>query len=84
MHAMAMGKHVYAEKPLTLNLRESQVIIEAQKKAGVTFQTGSQQRNEFGGKFIKAVEYVMNGRLGEVKLAECGSGDPAVPCDLPN
>ena len=83
MHAMAAGMHVYAEKPLTLNLRESQVIIDAQKKAGVTFQTGSQQRNEFGGKFIKAVEYVMNGRLGEVKLAECGSGDPAVPCDLP-
>lgn len=83
MHAMAAGMHIYAEKPLTLNLRESQQIIAAQKKSGVTFQTGSQQRNEFGGKFIKACEYVINGRLGEVKLAECGSGDPAVPCDLP-
>lgn len=83
MHAMSMGKHVYAEKPLTLNLRESQQIIAAQKKSGVTFQTGSQQRNEFGGKFITAVEYVLNGRLGEVKLAEVGCGDPAVPCDLP-
>jgi len=83
MHAMALGKHVYAEKPLTLNLLESQRIIEAQKKSGVTFQTGSQQRNEFGGRFIKAVEYVMNGRLGKCELAECGSGNPAVPCNLP-
>ncbi|MGB0768294.1 MAG: Gfo/Idh/MocA family protein [Phycisphaeraceae bacterium] len=83
MHAMAKGMHVYAEKPLTLNLRESQVIIEAQKKAGVTFQTGSQQRSEFGGRFLKAAEYVINGRLGKCELAECGSGTPAVPCDLP-
>ena len=83
MHAMAAGMHVYAEKPLTLNLRESQVIIEAQKKAGVTFQTGSQQRSEMGGKFIKAAEYVINGRLGKCELAEVGCGDPAVPCDLP-
>lgn len=83
MHAMAHGKHVYAEKPLTLNLRESQVIIEAQKKAGVTFQTGSQQRSEMGGKFIKACEYVVNGRLGKCELVEVGCGDPAVPCDLP-
>lgn len=83
MHAMAKGMHVYAEKPLTLNLRESQVIIEAHKKSGVTVQTGSQQRNEYEGRFIKAVEYVMNGRLGKCELAEVGSGDPAYPCDLP-
>jgi len=83
MHAMAAGMHVYAEKPLTLNIRESQQIIAAQKKAGVTFQTGSQQRNEMGGKFIKAVEYVLSGRLGKCELAEVGCGDPAVPCDLP-
>lgn len=88
MHAMAAGMHVYAEKPLTLNLRESQVIIAAQKKAGVTFQTGSQQRSEFGNKkygayFPLACEYVMNGRLGKCELAICGSGDPAIPCDLP-
>ena len=83
MQAMLLGKHVYSEKPLTHNLRESQHIIKAQAKHNVTFQTGSQQRSEFGGKFIKACEYVLNGRLGKCELAECGSGDPAVPCDLP-
>ncbi len=83
MHAALAGKHVFCEKPLTLNIKESQQIIEAQRKHNVTFQTGSQQRTEFGGKFIKAVEYVINGRLGKVDLALCGCGDPARPCDLP-
>lgn len=83
MHAMAKGMHVYAEKPLTLNLRESQQIIAAQNKSGVTFQTGSQQRSEFGGRFLKAAEYVINGRIGKCEVAECGSGIPAYPCDLP-
>ncbi|MEM6257741.1 MAG: Gfo/Idh/MocA family oxidoreductase [Planctomycetota bacterium] len=83
VHAMEKGMHVYAEKPLTLNLLESQRIIEAQKKSGVTFQTGSQQRSEFGGRFLKAAEYVVNGRLGKCNFAEVGCGDPAIPCDLP-
>ncbi|MEM6506745.1 MAG: Gfo/Idh/MocA family oxidoreductase [Planctomycetota bacterium] len=83
MHAALLGKHVYAEKPLTLNLRESQQVIKAQAKHGVCFQTGSQQRTEYRGVFITAVEYVLNGRLGKVMRAECGCGDPAVPCDLP-
>lgn len=83
MHAALLGKHVYAEKPLTLNLRESRQVIKAQAKHNITFQTGSQQRTEYGGRFITAVEYVLNGRLGKVERAECGAGDPAVPCDLP-
>ncbi|MBX2850538.1 MAG: Gfo/Idh/MocA family oxidoreductase [Phycisphaeraceae bacterium] len=83
MQAALLGKHVYAEKPLTLNLRESQQIIRAQQKHNITFQTGSQQRTEYRGVFATAVEYVLNGRLGKVELAECGCGDPARPCDLP-
>jgi len=83
MQAALLGKHIYCEKPLTLNIRESQQIIAAQRVRNVTFQTGSQQRTEFGGKFVTACEYVMNGRLGACNLAECGSGNPAIPCDLP-
>ena len=83
MHAAIAGKHIYCEKPLTLNIRESQLIIQAQKQNNVTFQTGSQQRTEYGEKFITACEYVLNGRLGKCELAECGCGNPSVPCDLP-
>ena len=49
----------------------------------MVFQTGSQQRSEFGGHFRKAVEYVWNGRIGKLKTIRIGVGEPAVPCDLP-
>jgi predicted dehydrogenase len=83
MHAALAGKHVYCEKPLTLNIHESELIIKAARKTGVKFQTGSQQRTEFGGKFITACEYVLNGRIGKCDFVEVSTGDPAVPCDLP-
>ena len=83
MQAALMGKHVYAEKPLTLNIHESQMLMAAQKKHNITFQTGSQQRSEYKGVFPTAVDYVINGRLGKCELAVCGCGVPAVPCDLP-
>ena len=53
------------------------------QKAKVIFQTGSQQRSEFGGHFRKAVEYVWNGRIGKLKTIRIGVGGPAKPCDLP-
>lgn len=81
--AARAGKHVYCEKPLTQTLRESQLCIEAVNGAGVVFQTGSQQRTEFGAKFINAAERVRAGMLGQILTVHVGVGDPARPCDLP-
>src|SRR5207245_1299305 len=53
------------------------------KKHDIVFQTGSQQRSEFDGKFRTAAEYVRSGRIGKVKTIRIGVGDPNVPCDLP-
>jgi predicted dehydrogenase len=77
------GKHIYCEKPLTLAIAQGRKIVEAVKKHKVVFQTGSQQRSEFGGKFRLAVELIRNGRIGRVLTVHVGVGDPAVPCDLP-
>jgi len=77
------GKHIYCEKPLTHNIAEGRRLVEEVAKAKVVFQTGSQQRSEFGGHFRKAVEYIWNGRIGEVKRVRIGVGGPAKPCDLP-
>lgn len=81
--AARAGKHIYCEKPLTHNIAEGRTLVSEVAKAKVVFQTGSQQRSEFGGHFRKAVEYIWNGRIGEIKRIRIGVGGPAKPCDLP-
>ncbi len=81
--AARAGKHIYCEKPLTHNIAEGRKLVGEIAKAKIAFQTGSQQRSEFGGHFRRAVEYIWNGRIGQVKRVRIGVGDPAKPCDLP-
>lgn len=81
--AARAGKHVYCEKPLTQNVAEGRWIVDEVAKGKIVFQTGSQQRSEFGGHFRKAVEYIWNGRIGKLKTIRIGVGGPAKPCDLP-
>lgn len=76
-------KDIYCEKPLTHTIAEGRQLVNEVQKAGVIFQTGSQQRSEFGGRFRQAVEYVRNGRIGKVEKIRIGVAGPAVPCDLP-
>ena len=81
--AARSGKHVYCEKPLSLTIAESRLMVEAARAGNSVFQTGSQQRTEFGGLFRKAVEYVRSGRIGKVTRISVGVGGPSKPCDLP-
>src|SRR5262249_42935942 len=81
--AAQAGKDIYCEKPLTLAIAQGRKIAEAVAKHKIVFQTGSQQRSEFGGRFRTAVEYVRNGRVGKVKTVRIGVGGPPKPCDLP-
>jgi predicted dehydrogenase len=81
--AARAGKHIYCEKPLTHNIAEGRRIVDEVRKANVVFQTGSQQRSEFRGHFRKAVEYVWNGRIGQLKKIRIFVGGPPKPCDLP-
>jgi len=80
--AARAGKHVYGEKPLTRTIGEGRAVVDAAHGSGIVYQTGSQQRTEYGGKFRTAVEVIRNGRLGELKEIHIGVGGPAVPCDL--
>lgn len=83
MMAAAAGKDIYCEKPLTHSIREGRILVDCIRKHQTVFQTGSQQRSEFGGKFRQAAELVRNGRLGEIKTVRVGVGAPPIPCDLP-
>lgn len=83
VQAIQAGKDVYCEKPLTHNIAEGRAIVDAAAKHKIIFQTGSQQRSEFGGRFRLAVELVRNGRIGQLKTVRIGVGGPNKPCDLP-
>jgi predicted dehydrogenase len=76
-------KDIYCEKPLTLTIGEGRRLVDEVRTAGIVFQTGSQQRSEFNGRFRTAVELVRNGRIGRVQTVRIGVGGPPVPCDLP-
>lgn len=81
--AALAGKHVYCEKPLSLTIAEGRAIADAARSTGVRFQTGSQQRTEFGQHFVRAAEAVRNGRIGALRRITIGIGEPPIPCDLP-
>ena len=80
--AARAGKDIYCEKPLTLTIGEGRRLVDEVQANKIVFQTGSQQRSEFGGRFRTAVELIRNGRIGRVKTVRVGVGGPPVPCDL--
>ncbi len=64
IHACQAGKDVYAEKPMTLTIAEGRRMVEAVRKHGRVFQTGSQQRSMAANRH--GCELVRNGRIGKV------------------
>lgn len=83
LHAIEAGKDIYCEKPLTHHISEGRTLVDRVREKGTIFQTGSQQRSEFGGRFRTAVNYVRAGRIGQLRTVRVGVGGPPVACDLP-
>jgi predicted dehydrogenase len=81
--ACRAGKDIHCEKPLTLTIAEAGLAIEAVRRHNRVFQTGSQQRSEYEGRFRTACEYIRAGRLGTLLYAHVGVGTSSIPCDLP-
>jgi len=65
VHACQAGKDVYAEKPMTLTIREGRVMVEAVRKYKRVFQTGSQQRSMSVNH--RGCELIRNGCIGKVQ-----------------
>lgn len=70
LDAVALGKDVYCEKPVTHLFAEGQAVYREVKKRQAVFQTGSQQRSDR--LFRRAVELVRNGVLGKVHTIKVG------------
>ncbi|MBX3411440.1 MAG: Gfo/Idh/MocA family oxidoreductase [Pirellulales bacterium] len=64
IHACQAGKDVYAEKPLTLYVREGRALVDAVRKHNRVLQVGSQQRSMEMNRV--ACELVRSGGLGKV------------------
>jgi len=80
IEALQAGKHVFCQKPLTLTLEENQLIRNACKKySDQVFVIGTQQRSDRA-KFLRAVNMVQKGLLGDIKKVTVGiNGSPT--CD---
>jgi predicted dehydrogenase len=81
IEALQAGKHVFCQKPLTLTLEEGQLIRNACKKySDQIFFVGTQQRSD-SSRFLRAVNMVQKGLLGEMKkiTVEINGGDVGGP-----
>ena len=79
--AAKAGKDVYCEKPLSLTIGEGKAMVDAARRYGTVFQTGSQQRSSR--EFRVGCELVRNGRIGKVHTVHVNVGGPPVECHLP-
>lgn len=61
------GKHVYVEKPLSHDVAEGRIAVEAQRKYGVVVQHGTQSRSD--AKLAGLHEAIQAGKFGRLKVA---------------
>jgi predicted dehydrogenase len=80
------GKHVYVEKPISHNIREGRLLVEAAARNRTLVQHGTQCRSTV--MMQQAVEMLRQGAIGDVKVAKCwniqrrgsiGRGEDATP-----
>ncbi len=81
IEALQAGKHVFCQKPLTLTLEENQLIRNACRKyKDKVMFIGTQQRSD-SSRFLRAVNMVQKGLLGQIKTVTVGinGGDVGGP-----
>ena len=61
------GKHVYVEKPMSHDISEGRVALEAQKKYGVVVQHGTQRRSD--AEIAGLHEAIQAGKFGKLKIS---------------
>jgi predicted dehydrogenase len=63
--AMKAGKHVYCEKPLTMDVWEGRVVARVAKETGVATQLGNHGRSTEGHR--QTAEWIWDGAIGQVR-----------------
>ena len=75
--ALKNGKHVLCEKPLGINIRESDTIVEQVKKAGLILKTGFNHRHHPA--VAKAKHLADRGEIGRIMFLRCRYGHGGRP-----
>jgi predicted dehydrogenase len=81
IHAAQAGKDMYGEQPLSHTIREGRLMVEAVRKYERVFQTGEQQRSN--ARTRKAVELIINGRLGKLQKIIAYNYPSPFECNFP-
>lgn len=79
--AIAEGKHVFVEKPLTHSVYESRLLTKLAAKHKVATQMGNYGASSEGLRTL--CEWVWNGEIGEVRKVEAFTDRPIWPQGLP-
>ncbi|MFD0717443.1 inositol 2-dehydrogenase [Paenibacillus sp. GCM10027626] len=75
--AALVGKHIFCEKPVSLDLARTAAAVEAAHTAGVKLQIGFNRR--FDHNFKRIRELVQDGTIGSLHMVKITSRDPSPP-----
>ncbi|MGA2570083.1 MAG: inositol 2-dehydrogenase [Terracidiphilus sp.] len=77
VQAAKAGKHIFCEKPIAFSLAKIDEALAAVEKAGVKLQIGFNRR--FDSNFARVRKAVESGEIGQPRLLQLISRDPAPP-----
>lgn len=75
--AAQAGKHIFCEKPVSMDIGQTEEALEAVRRAGVKLQVGFNRR--FDHNFKRVREHVAGGAIGEPHIIKITSRDPGPP-----
>lgn len=81
VNAALAGKHIYAEKPMSLTVTEGRLMVKAARKTGVVFQVGSMQRSMRANQI--ACKFIQDGGLGKISEVIAANYETPWKCALP-
>lgn len=73
------GKHIFCEKPISFNIKETEKALEVVREANVKFQIGFNRR--FDKHFRKVFDIVRAGKVGMPHIIKITSRDPEAPSE---
>ncbi|MBD3921207.1 inositol 2-dehydrogenase [Paenibacillus sp. PR3] len=77
IEAAAAGKHIFCEKPVSMDIERTKEALNSVRAAGVKLQIGFNRR--FDHNFKRVQELVQQGRVGEPHIIKITSRDPNPP-----